>query len=58
MIREDMRVAQVLGITGTPAYVLGRRVKGGDKVEVLDVIGGLPPYEELEKRINVLLATK
>src|SRR6266545_3208524 len=57
-IREDMRVAQVLGVTGTPAYVLGRRIQGGDKVEVLDVIGELPPYEELEKRINALLTAK
>lgn len=55
-IREDVRVAQkVLGIGGTPAYLIGRRIPGGDKVEILDHIQGLPPYEELEKRINALL---
>ena len=55
-IREDMRVARnLLGIGGTPAYLIGRRIPGGDKVEVLDHIQGLPPYEELEKRINAFL---
>lgn len=53
-IRADMRVVQNLGITGTPAYVLGRRVDG-DKVEVLDVVKGLPPYEVLEQKIAELL---
>jgi protein-disulfide isomerase len=57
-IREDMRAAQSLGITGTPAYVLGRRIPGTDKVEVLDIVKGLPPYEVLEKKITDLLASK
>ena len=54
-IRADMRVAETLGITGTPAYLLGRRVPDSDKLEVLEVIKGLPPYEYLEKKINDLL---
>jgi predicted protein tyrosine phosphatase len=53
-IREDMRVAQTLGVTGTPAYVLARRVPGSDKVQVLDVVKGLPPYEVLEMKLNDL----
>jgi protein-disulfide isomerase len=57
-IREDMRVAQVLGITGTPAYLLGRRIPGSDKIQVLEVVRGLPPYEELEKKIAALLAAE
>jgi protein-disulfide isomerase len=57
-IREDMRTAQNLGITGTPAYLLGRRLPGGDKVEVLDMVKGLPPYEVLEKKILALLGSK
>ena len=57
-IREDVRAAQILGITGTPAYVLGRRLAGSDKVQVLDIVKGLPPYEELEKKLNVLLASE
>lgn len=54
-IREDIRTVQNLGITGTPAYLLGRRLPEGDKIEVLDVIKGLPPYEDVETRINALL---
>jgi hypothetical protein len=41
-----MRTVQVLGITGTSAFLLGRRVPGGDKIEVLEVVEGLLPYEE------------
>jgi protein-disulfide isomerase len=57
-IRQDIRVAQSLGIRGTPAYVLARRLPGSDKVQVLDIVNGLPPYEELDKKINELLVTK
>ncbi len=56
-IREDIRtVTQLLGITGTPAYLLGRRIPGGDKVEVLEIVKGLRPYTEIEQKINALLA--
>jgi len=57
-IRDDAKLAQSLGLYGTPAYLLGRRLPGGDKVEIVDVVKGVPPYEELEKRINALLAAK
>lgn len=56
-IREDIEVARKLGVKGTPAYVLGRRVPETDEVEVLEVIGGLPPYEYVEEKINGLLAS-
>lgn len=55
-IREDMRTARALGITGTPAYVLGRRLPGGDKVQVVEVVKGFKPYEEIEKKLNALLS--
>ena len=55
-IREDVRLAQGLGVQGTPAFLLGRRVPKSDKVEVLDVVKGLPSYEELAKRLDALLA--
>ena len=55
-IREDVRLAESLGIAGTPAFLLGRRVPGTDKVEVLDTVKGLPPYEEIEKRLDALLS--
>jgi protein-disulfide isomerase len=57
-IRDNIRLANSLGITGTPAYVLARRIPGGDKVQVLEIVHGVPPYEELEKKINALLASK
>jgi protein-disulfide isomerase len=57
-IRADVRTAQMLGITGTPAYLLGRRIPGGNKVEVLEVVKGLPPYEALKEKINALLTAK
>ena len=57
-IREDMRVTGNLGINGTPAYLLGRRLPGGDKVQILDMVKGLPPYEDLEKKINALLTSE
>jgi protein-disulfide isomerase len=57
-IREDIRTAQTLGLTGTPAYLLGRRLPGGDRVEVLEIVKGLRPYGEIEKKLNALLAPK
>ena len=56
-IREDMRAAQILGITGTPAYLIGRRLPGGKKVEILEVVKGLPPYEYLEEKLNGFLTS-
>ena len=57
-IRQNIRIAHSLGITGTPAYLLGRRIPGSDKVEILEIVHGLPPYKELEKKLNDLLAAK
>jgi hypothetical protein len=38
--------------------VLARRVPGGDKVQVLEIIHGVRPYEEIEQKLNALLAAK
>lgn len=57
-IRQHIRIANSLGLRGTPDFVLARRIPGGDKVEVLDVVTGVPPSEELENRINALLVSK
>lgn len=54
-IREDVRVANSLGVSGTPAFLLGRRVPDSDKVEVLEVIRGAIPFDELEPKISALL---
>jgi protein-disulfide isomerase len=57
-IRDNVRLAHFVGITATPGYVLGRRVPGGDKVQVLEVVEGALPYEELEKKLNALLTAE
>ena len=57
-IREDIRTAQILGITGTPAYLLGLRLPGSDKVQILEIVKGLPPYEVLKEKLNTLLASE
>jgi protein-disulfide isomerase len=54
-IREDIRTAESLGIEGTPGYVIGRRIEGGDKVEVLEVIHGFIPFEEVAAKIKAHL---
>ena len=57
-IRGNVRIAQSLGITGTPAYVIARRIPGKDKVQVLEIVHGMQPFEEMEKKLNALLAAK
>lgn len=58
-IREEIRIAHdLVGISGTPAYLLGRRLPGSDKVQILDIVRGLTPYEELEKKLNALLPSE
>jgi len=57
-LRDNVRMANSLGITGTPAYVLARRIPGGDKVQVLEIIQGVKPYEVIEQKLNALLASK
>jgi protein-disulfide isomerase len=57
-IEEDLRAAQALSLSSTPSYLIGRRLPGGDKVEVFQAIRGLPPYEYLEGRLNGYLAAE
>jgi protein-disulfide isomerase len=57
-IRKSIRVAQNLGINSTPFYLLGRRIPGSEKVQILDFVKGAWPYEEFEKKIDALLASK
>ncbi|HEV7504444.1 MAG TPA: thioredoxin domain-containing protein [Thermoanaerobaculia bacterium] len=57
-IRGNIRVANSLDINGTPAYVLARRIPGADKVQVLEIVHGVRPYEEMEQKLNALLASK
>jgi protein-disulfide isomerase len=54
-IRREMRLADELGIAATPIYLLGRRVPGSDKIQIVETIRGVRPYEELEKKLNQVL---
>jgi protein-disulfide isomerase len=56
-IREDVRLANSLGITGTPAFLLGRRIPGTDKVQLAEVVKGLPPYEVIAEKLDALLTS-
>jgi protein-disulfide isomerase len=57
-IRREMRLAEELGISATPIYLLGRRVPGSDKIQVVETVRGVRPYEELETKLNHLLDVK
>lgn len=57
-IRREMRLAEELGIAATPIYLLGRRVPGSDKIQVVETVRGVRPYEELETKLNHLLDVK
>jgi protein-disulfide isomerase len=57
-INSHIRTAHDLGISHTPSYVLGRRIAGSDKVQVVDMIQGVPDYDDLEAKLNALLASK
>jgi protein-disulfide isomerase len=54
-IRREMQLADDLRIAATPIYLLGRRVPGSDKIQIVETVRGVRPYEELEKKLNHLL---
>lgn len=57
-IQEDLRTASViLGVTGTPAYAIGRRLPK-DKVEILEVLPGGQEFAALRDRLDAALAVK
>ena len=55
-IRQAREVASVLGIRGTPAFVIGRTEPGGSKVEVLKVLVGLKSYANFKEALDSLIA--
>ena len=54
-IREDIRTARLAGVNSTPAFLLGRRKPGTDKVRILEIIRGAVPADVLEETIESLL---
>jgi len=53
-VRVDMALGQELGISGTPAFVLGLN-KGGESMAPVSSISGADSYEAFAKAIGALL---
>jgi protein-disulfide isomerase len=54
-VREDARGAEALGLSGTPAFLLGTRQSDG-RVHPVTVLTGARPFADFQKAINALLA--
>ena len=54
-IRQDMRELKKARVTGTPAFLIGRRVGDTETVKVEKVVSGAAPYEALAKILDDLL---
>jgi protein-disulfide isomerase len=55
-IRRDMAEAQKLGITGTPAFLIGRTEPKGSKLTILAAVRGARPFADFKTEIDKLLA--
>jgi hypothetical protein len=54
-IRRDMGEARKAGVTGTPAFMIGRTEPNGTKVKVLAVLKGAKPFAEFKAELDRLL---
>jgi protein-disulfide isomerase len=55
-IRRDMAEAQKLGITGTPAFLIGRTDPKSSKLTVAAALRGARPFADFKTEIDKLLA--
>jgi protein-disulfide isomerase len=55
-IRRDIAEAQKLGITGTPAFLIGRTDAKGSKLTILAAVRGARPFADFKTEIDKLLA--
>jgi len=55
-IRRDMAEARKVGVTGTPAFLIGRTDPSGTKLKVLAVVKGAKPYAEFKAELDRMLA--
>ena len=56
-VRADTALGQKLGISGTPAFVLGTN-NGGNSMAPVSSISGADTYETFAKAIDALLTMK
>jgi protein-disulfide isomerase len=54
-IRRDMAQAQRVGVSGTPAFMIGRTEPGSSKVKVISVLKGAKPFAEFKAELDRLL---
>ncbi len=55
-IRRDMAEAQKLGVTGTPAFLIGRTDPKSSKLTILAALRGARPFADFKTEIDKLLA--
>jgi protein-disulfide isomerase len=55
-IRRDIAEAQKLGISGTPAFLIGRTDPKSSKLTILAAVRGARPFADFETEIDKLLA--
>lgn len=55
-IRRDIAEAQKLGITGTPAFLIGRTDAKSSKLTVATAVRGARPFAEFKAEIDKVLA--
>jgi len=57
-IRKDLADGKNAGVTGTPAFFIGRTVQGSTSIKTLQVLKGAKAYSEFKEAIDKLLADK
>jgi protein-disulfide isomerase len=55
-IRRDVAEVQKIGITGTPAFLIGRTDPGSSKLTIAAAVRGARPFAEFKTEIDKLLA--
>jgi protein-disulfide isomerase len=55
-IRRQMGEARKAGVTGTPAFAIGRTDPGGTKVQIMAVLKGAKPFADFKAEFDRLLA--
>ena len=57
-VKESVARIQKLGISGTPAFLIGRTPSGGEPIKVTKVVEGAQPFSVFKTAIDEALAQK
>jgi hypothetical protein len=55
-IRRQMGEARKAGVTGTPAFLIGRTEPGGRQVKIVSVLKGAKPFAEFKAELDRLMS--